>query len=315
LPEGLIASINCGTATNAGTLIQGQQASGVSSTISYTGGNGGTYSAQTVNSTGVTGLTATLEAGTFANGNGTLLFTITGTPVSSGAASFAIFIGGESCELTLNVISSLVAQYPAGSVFCASGPTEIVEVTNPTTGKIWMDRNLGASQLPTFLLDEDSAGDLYQWGRRSDGHQCRNSGTTTVLSSTDQPSHGLFILTSTSPRDWRNPQNNNLWQGVNGINNPCPLGFRLPTPAETNAERLSWSENNFVGSYNSVLKLQPAGSRVEANGSNSVGGAGSYWTNAVDGTNAVMLTMTFSSASNQNTARRATGGSVRCIKN
>ncbi len=42
--------------------------------------------------------------------------------------------------------------------------------------------------------------------------------------------------------DWRSPQNDNLWQGVNGINNPCPSGYRLPTEAELEAERLSWSQ-------------------------------------------------------------------------
>jgi hypothetical protein len=56
-----------------------------------------------VNSTGVTGLTATLVAGTFANGSGTLTYTITGTPSSSGNANFAINIGGRVCTLSRSV--------------------------------------------------------------------------------------------------------------------------------------------------------------------------------------------------------------------
>ena len=55
--------------------------------------------------------------------------------------------------------------YPTGSVFCASGATTIVDVTNPTTGAIWMDRNLGATQAATSSTDVDAYGDLYQWGR------------------------------------------------------------------------------------------------------------------------------------------------------
>ena len=84
--------------------------------------------------------------------------------------------------------------YPAGSVFCASGPTAIVEVTNPTTGRVWMDRNLGSSQAGTSSTDINAIGDLYQWGRRSDGHQCRNSPTTTTLSSSDMPGNNFFII-------------------------------------------------------------------------------------------------------------------------
>lgn len=94
--SGTVGSINCGSATNIGTLAQGAAANGVSSGIPYTGGNGGAHNGQTVTSTGVTGITATLVSGNFTNGSRTLTYTITGTPPSSsGAASFAIAIGGK----------------------------------------------------------------------------------------------------------------------------------------------------------------------------------------------------------------------------
>jgi hypothetical protein len=248
-PNGLIMTLNCSAATNNGTLTAGVAASGVSFVVPYTGGSGGTHSGQVVASTGVTGLTATLAAGAFANGNGNLTFTISGTPSAAGTASFALNIGGQSCVLSRSVTSG--GSYPAGSVFCASGPAAVVDVTNPATGKTWMDRNLGASQVATFPLDTSAYGDLYQWGRGSDGHQCRNSPTTSTLSSTDQPGHGSFIF---SPSDWRSPQNGNLWQGLSGINNPCPSGYRLPTEAELNSERLSWISNNAAGAFASPLK-------------------------------------------------------------
>ena len=100
-----ITGITCGSATNNGTLTNGDVASGVNSVIPYTGGNGGTHNGQTVSSTGVTGLTATLAAGTLANGAGSLTYTITGTPTSSGTASFAITVGGQSCIFTVSVIA------------------------------------------------------------------------------------------------------------------------------------------------------------------------------------------------------------------
>ncbi|AZA53208.1 hypothetical protein [Chryseobacterium sp. G0201] len=111
VPVGAISSLNCGGATNTGTLTGGSAASGVSSVIPYTGGNGGTYSAQSVTSTGVPGLTATLTAGSFASGNGAITYTITGTPAASGTASFSINIGGQACVLTRTV--SAAANPPA----------------------------------------------------------------------------------------------------------------------------------------------------------------------------------------------------------
>jgi hypothetical protein len=76
IPVGSISGLNCANATNNGALTTNTVASGVNSVISYTGGNAGTYTSQTISSTGVLGLTATLVAGTFANGNGTLTYTI-----------------------------------------------------------------------------------------------------------------------------------------------------------------------------------------------------------------------------------------------
>jgi uncharacterized protein (TIGR02145 family) len=215
--------------------------------------------------------------------------------------------------------------YPAGSVFCASGPTPVVEVINPTTGKIWMDRNLGASQVATSSTDATAYGDLYQWGRRSDGHQCRNSATTTTLSSVDQPAHDLFILIPNqmnSPSDWRNPQNNNLWQGVNGVNNPCPFGYRIPSEAELDEERLSWSTNDATGAFNSVLRLTVSGNRNELNGLfYTINTHGDIWSSTIDVTTYntfVSKVLEFNNVQNiAFLARRdrAYGFSVRCIRN
>jgi uncharacterized protein (TIGR02145 family) len=190
-----------------------------------------------------------------------------------------------------------------------------VDVTNPVTGKIWMDRNLGASQAATGSTDTAAYGDLYQWGRGADGHQCRNSATTFTLSSTDQPGHGDFILTNSGNYDWRSPQNNNLWQGVNGVNNPCPSAYRLPTDAELEAERTSWMSNNDAGAFASPLKFPVAGGRDNSNnGSLSfVGSVGFYWSSTVNGTNAYYLYF-FSSDAGMDGINRAGGISVRCLK-
>lgn len=134
--------------------------------------------------------------------------------------------------------------YPIGTVHCKpQNRTAVIEVTSPVTGRIWMDRNLGAEQVATSSTDALAFGDLYQWGRAADGHQCRNSGTRSTISSSDQPGHDDFILvpSSSATDDWINSQNNNLWQGLTGENNPCPAGFRVPTEAEFTSERQSWT--------------------------------------------------------------------------
>ena len=204
--------------------------------------------------------------------------------------------------------------YPAGTVHCNGTPTAIVDVSNPTTGEIWMDRNLGATQVATSSTDTNSYGDLYQWGRRADGHQCRTSATTSTLSSTDQPAHGDFILGPSSPYDWRSPQNDNLWQGVNGVNNPCPSGYRLPTDAELEAERLSWSSNDAAGAIASPLKLPMAGYRSSSDGSlRYVGTRGYYWSSTVSGASSRSLYF-YSSYADMYVYYRARGYSVRCLK-
>lgn len=203
--------------------------------------------------------------------------------------------------------------------------TAVVEVTS-LTGRIWMDRNLGAERVATSPTDELAFGDLYQWGRWADGHQCRNSGTRSTVSSTDRPLHADFIVvpTTSATDDWRNPQNNTMW-GINrssgGVNNPCPTGFRIPTEDELRDERRSWTGgSNSTGAFNSVLKLPLAGYReqtgeilAEAQGSPY----GFIWAQDVAGqdnpTDARALAY-FSGNAFENPYNRARGYSVRCIK-
>ena len=198
------------------------------------------------------------------------------------------------------------------SINCDGSIFTWADVTNATTGKTWMDRNLGAKQVATSSTDANSYGDLYQWGRLKDGHQCRTSTTTTTLSKNDVPGHGSFI---TGASNWRSTQNDNLWQGVNGINNPCPSGYRLPTETEWASEAASWGSSNAAGAFASALKLPMTGERLNSNGSlNQVNTVGSYWSSTVNGTSSRGRWF-LSSSGGMFTEKRAFGSSVRCIKN
>jgi uncharacterized protein (TIGR02145 family) len=158
--------------------------------------------------------------------------------------------------------------------------SELPDGTVISAGQVWMDRNLGASRVATSFTDSEAYGDMYQWGRGTDGHEKRNSPTTSIKSNTDTPGHGSFIIIENKPPwDWRTTQNNNLWQGETGINNPCPSGFRLPTFTEFETERSSWNSNNRDGAYASPAKFPTAGHRVFTNGQVVSGGVGigNYW--------------------------------------
>ena len=217
-----------------------------------------------------------------------------------------------STHYTFQCVPSL---YPPGTVHCSpANPTAVIDVFNPITGRTWMDRNLGASQVADSSADASSYGDFYQWGRFADGHQCRTSPTTSALSNSNTPGHNSFIQAPNSPFDWRSPQNGNQWQASNGFNDPCPIGYRLPTVAEWDKERLSWSSNNGAGAHNSPLKLPMAGYRFYYNGSIlAVGNFGHYWSGTVSGNRSWRIHF-YSSFSTTAIRYRAEGFSVRCIK-
>ena len=185
--------------------------------------------------------------------------------------------------------------------------TTIVEVTGPN-GNIWMDRNLGATQAATSIGDTAAYGDYYQWGRGADGHEKLTSGTTTTRSSGDTPGHGNFI---TGIFDWRRTQNDNLWQGVDGINNPCPAGYRVPTMSELEGLGIT----NADTALSLPLKLPLAGARSHNFGSFFDGNFfGYYWSSSVNGPYARYLEFYRYEANVSSWVIRHYGFSVRCIK-
>ena len=188
---------------------------------------------------------------------------------------------------------------------------QVTTVYNPITERTWMDRNLGATQVATSFDDADAFGDLYQWGRNTDGHQLRTSTTTSNISATNSPNHSDFILGSS---DWLTVSDDNLWQGVNGINNPCPLGFRLPTETEWEEERLSWTSNDAAGAFASPLKLTIGGARSRMSGAiGNVGTFVGYRTSSLNGTQSRLfgISLTTSLMADRD---RADGNCIRCIQ-
>lgn len=105
--DAVITSLNCATGNFSLTAVEATPYLGTY-TIDYTGGNGASYKADTILSTGITGLTAILPAGTLANGNGQLVFQISGTPAAAGNALFAISFAGRDCTATLPINAQVI---------------------------------------------------------------------------------------------------------------------------------------------------------------------------------------------------------------
>jgi uncharacterized protein (TIGR02145 family) len=198
------------------------------------------------------------------------------------------------------------------------------DVYSPTTGQIWMDRNLGATRVATSMNDFNAYGSLFQWGRRADGHElinwtsatagtAVNSGVNTTRN--DSPGN-TFIRTSVEPFDWRVNSNSNLWQGASGTNNPCPVGYRIPTVAEWSDESASWTSQNAEGGFASLLKLCVTGIRNSSTGSITTDGTNSFYWTSVALPNQQSKAYKLSSVGIANeTVNRSMGYAVRCIKN
>ena len=120
-----VTALTCSSATFSATATSGTAYTGTVA-VPYTGGNSVAYAAGSATaSTGITGLTATLQAGTLASGAGNLTYAIAGTPSGAGTASFAISFGGQTCSLSLPV-SSPTTTTPTTD--CSSATTTAAKV-------------------------------------------------------------------------------------------------------------------------------------------------------------------------------------------
>ena len=311
-PE-LISSLSCGSARFVGTYLRkAVAASGNSLRVPYTGGTGGSHNGQTVTSTGVTGLTATLAAGSFASGADSLTYDVSGTPAASGLASFALNIGGQTC--TLNV------------------PVDCGAYVSPGQWKVFSCYNLGAANTlaDPFTPSWEIIGGYWQWGLAA---QAAPGPTGT---GGNIPNDGIPSTWTPQGADWNTFQAvNGYWVDTNPMtidpaDNPCPAGFRIPSKTQwegvndntlnpqSNVGGSSWTADaiNYTTGKNfgSALFLPAAGRRDGSTGALlSRGSLGAYWSSTESGTVSAWYLSFGSGGASLSSINRIRGYSARCI--
>ena len=224
-------------------------------------------------------------------------------------------------ELELHATLGIVTNFILDDGISHHGKT-YGKVTSPYTGRVWLDRNLGASKVCTALDDTACYGDYYQWGRNHDGHQEINS-TITSVKAIDVTNAGTEFITSNAANnfDWASLDASGSIRTANwfeeGVDAVCPTGYRVPTIDELHAELLNPTAAgiaNNLDAFNSFLKLPAAGVRTYFGALSSEGTKGYLWSLTDNGSRASSLYYTNIIAETNDLITRASGRSVRCIE-
>lgn len=133
-------------------------------------------------------------------------------------------------------------------------------VTSPHTGRVWLDRNIGANKKCASSDDAQCYGNYFQWGRKHDGHES-SVDSTTVQATNINNAGAEFIRGSL---DWASTDLSygiaraTNWLKTDG-SSVCPVGYRVPLGVEIQAEL--GNINNAATAYTNFLKLPAAGAR------------------------------------------------------
>ena len=254
-------------------------------------------------------------------------FTITNPNVENGV------ISGTTSGITFLIAPYYFIPYVKNRHSTIFGTRVVLAPNWPTVtinSKLWVQANLGASQVATSETDASSYGFLYQWGRGSDGHQVRTSpllNPNETYSDGPSPGHGNFIRSYRQDGNWMYPNpSTTSWAGTTAINNPCPSGWRIPTRAEWTWFMTNLRVGNNSKGFNAStaysndfnIKLPSGGQRHRLNGALTNDNNHGYWlNNTSDG--GVRIIYFIGSGDNNNWGEGgdagAYGAGVRCIQN
>ena len=264
-----ITALSCSSAVYSSTATVNTAYTGTV-TVPYSGGNGGSYSAgSAISSTGVTGLTATLAAGTLASGSGSLTYNVTGTPAAAGAASFAISFGGQDCSISLTVDSTATT---TSACTTTSGVANVVCLANAFLA------TLTSTQKSTVVIDLTLT-NAKRWSNLPCGVSCRNGLAFSGLSATQLAAAKAVIKAAagtTSGEGWDefstiNTADDYLGTMASGYSSGNYIIAFLGTPSTTGKWMLQYGGHHYAANITydngSVTSITPSHQGVEPHGS------------------------------------------------
>ena len=209
-----------------------------------------------------------------------------------------------------------------------NGISRVYGTVRAADGNIWLQQNLGSAQIAQASNDAAAYGDLYQWGRSTDGHQLRNSQLETTPLAVNNPT-GLTTSSfiTTSPRWWEQGSSDDKWEAsspaevsaTNGLN-PCAVmlgqDWKIPTEQQWMDVKEAESITNITSAFESNLKLVAGGTRNNSGDFDFVGARALYWSSTISTSNlSYAKTYYISSAISNPSAGyyKQNGNSVRCI--
>lgn len=210
-------------------------------------------------------------------------------------------------------------------------------------GNLWLNNNLGADYTnldsPSFNIakqatsatDYHAYGSLFQWGRKPDGHElikwtAQNIGTPVTPETVSgpispEPTNARFVIAG---GDWRQPSNKSLWLTSTSPNNPCPIGFKVPSQIQlqnyVDSAKLQAGINGAAAAKLALSTARPRNGGTGLIDNVPTNTIGNYWTGTVQSNNdadpsaQTLQISQFNNPSAGYSSSKAQGMAVRCIK-
>ena len=236
------------------------------------------------------------------------------------------YVNGTEDNESLGLNHYISDPYSASSA-CFVFKSKVYCEAHTTDGKTWLDRNLGADKFCTAKNDAPCYGDLYQWGRTTDGHEKDNSVTGNA-----NPTEAMYVwrsdkyeVVSGGDYDWLTKDGDEAVAGDkqrrkdywsdHTTGEVCPDGWYIPNVSEANDTMNAEGIVNADTAFNSHLKIGLNGDRPEGGGLRELQGTnGGYYTTDFGSDNTVRSITVSNTDVKVSSPVAAKAFGIRCLK-
>ncbi len=207
-----------------------------------------------------------------------------------------------------------------------NGENVVYTTVRAADGNVWLQQNLGSTQVAGTMTDELSYGGYYQWGRWTDGHEKSTSGTAGVPTPNNPSGITAPIPTffTGQPEWWASFASTDTWS-ANSITevsdneacDPCKAignGWQLPSEQDWTTLQNTENINNPSSAFASHLRLPANGYRSGSNGNFTFKDQrGYYWSSTTSSIGAKYFYVGTTIGNPSAGAPRSQGHAIRCI--